>query len=117
VWSSSQLCRALGRRLSEIPEGPGIPRSAFEKDVPIFIPASSDSEMGFDVSTWAMFRAPRIPSDDENSPESLTPDEVFQAVPSFNPFVDLQPYARLIGRVESLGIFAIGGGVPRNWEQ
>jgi deoxyhypusine synthase len=42
---------------------------------------------------------------------------VFEAIPSFNPFLDLQEYAQRIGRAERLGIFTIGGGVPRNWAQ
>jgi deoxyhypusine synthase len=48
---------------------------------------------------------------------TLQPDEVFQAIPPFNPFLDLQEYARLIGRAEELGIITVGGGVPRNWAQ
>ncbi|MFO0915671.1 MAG: deoxyhypusine synthase family protein [Pirellulales bacterium] len=114
VWSSARICRALGRRLSDMAEGPGILRSAFEHDVPVFIPAFTDSEMGLDVSTWALFHALRP---DQHDPSALTPDQVFQAVPPFNPFLDLQQYARLIGAAEMLGIITIGGGVPRNWAQ
>jgi deoxyhypusine synthase len=112
VWSSARLCRALGERLSRMAEGPGILRSAFEHDVPVFIPAFTDSEMGLDVSTWALNRALA-----KAGRETLTPDEVFQAVPSFNPFLDLQHYARRIGTAGKLGILTIGGGVPRNWSQ
>ena len=57
TWSSARLCRALGQRLSELNEGPGILRSAFENNVPVFIPAFTDSEMGLDVATWAIGRA------------------------------------------------------------
>ena len=35
----------------------------------------------------------------------------------FNPFLDLQEYARFIGSAKRLGIFTVGGGVPRNWSQ
>lgn len=114
LWSSARLCRALGARLSELAEGPGILRSAFEKNVPVFIPAFTDSEMGLDVSTWALFHALQPK---QNDVTKLAPHEVFQAVPPFNPFLDLQEYARLIGAAEEIGIMTIGGGVPRNWAQ
>ncbi len=114
VWSSARLCTALGKRLHEMNQGPGILRSAFEKDVPVFIPAFTDSEMGLDVSTWAMRNA----LEKSGKPaDQLEPDELFQAIPPFNPFLDLQQYARLIGSAKRLGILTIGGGVPRNWAQ
>ena len=112
TWSSARLCHALGERLHELDEGPGILRSAFEQNVPVFIPAFTDSEIGLDVSTWAMANA--LSKADR---EGLSPEDVYQAVPSFNPFLDLQQYARAIGEAEELGILTIGGGVPRNWAQ
>lgn len=111
VWSSARLCRALGQRLHEIDEGSGILRSAYEQDVPVFIPAFTDSEMGLDVATWAMSGV----ADERSASES--PDDVFQTVPPFNPFLDLQQYARRIGAAAEIGILTIGGGVPRNWAQ
>jgi deoxyhypusine synthase len=114
VWSSARLCHALGKKLNELAEGPGILRSAFEQKVPVFIPAFTDSEMGLDVSTWAMACALRAEGTD---PATLQPEEIFQSVPAFNPFLDLQQYARFIGTAEELGIITIGGGVPRNWSQ
>ncbi len=94
VWSSARICRALGRRLSELGQGPGVLRSAYEQDVPVFIPAMTDSELGLDFATWAMSRAlaGRRPP-----PGLQDPQDVFQAVPNFNPFVDLQQYARFAG--------------------
>lgn len=112
VWSSARLCRELGRRLDELDQGPGILRSAFRQDVPVFIPAFTDSEVGLDVSTWAMKMALG-----ETDASKLTHDEALTAVPPFNPFFDLQQYARLAGHAKRLGIFTIGGGVPRNWAQ
>jgi deoxyhypusine synthase len=114
VWSSARICRALGKRLSEMAQGPGILRSAYEKNVPVFIPAFTDSEMGLDFSTWAMHRAIQAQKADVTK---LGHREVLQAVPPFNPFLDLQEYARLIGDAQEIGIFTIGGGVPRNWAQ
>lgn len=114
VWSSARVCRALGARLSEMAQGPGVLRSAYEHDVPVFIPALTDSELGLDFATWAMSGALA----GQPAPAGRRdPAEVFQAVPSFNPFVDLQHYARLAGAAKYLGIFTVGGGVPRNWAQ
>jgi deoxyhypusine synthase len=114
VWSSARICRALGKRLSEMAQGPGVLRSAYERDVPVFIPAMTDSEMGLDFATWAMSRALASEPVREGMRD---PDQVFQAVPSFNPFIDLQQYARFAGAASCLGIFTVGGGVPRNWAQ
>lgn len=114
VWSSARFCRAVGEELDQLDEGPGILRSAFQRGVPVFIPAFTDSEMGLDVATWAMLHALQPRAGDITE---LPPDEVFQAVPSFNPFLDLQQYARFAGQAAELGIITIGGGVPRNWAQ
>lgn len=111
-WSSARLCRELGRMLDGIGEGRGILRSAFQQNVPVFIPAFTDSEVGLDVATWAMRQA--LEGQDI---ANLTHEEALQAVPPFNPFLDLQEYARLAGQAKRLGIFTIGGGVPRNWAQ
>lgn len=114
VWTSSRLCRAIGERLSELDQGPGILRSAFEQNVPVFIPAFTDSEMGLDVSIWAMRE--QLESNDSDRSASMV-DEAFQAAPTFNPFLDLQAYARLMTQSHYWGILTIGGGVPRNWAQ
>jgi deoxyhypusine synthase len=111
VWSSARFCRALGRRLDALDAGPGILRSAWRRGVPVFVPAFTDSEMGLDFSTWAMGRLRR------GEGKAVDPQELFRDVPAFNPFLDLQEYARLAGEGEHLGIFTIGGGVPRNWAQ
>jgi deoxyhypusine synthase len=116
VWSSSSFCRAVGEHLDRLDLGPGILRSAYLKDVPVFIPAFSDSEVGLDFATWAMGRA-RKAADLGKEDEHVEPQNLFRAVPAFNPFLDLQEYARLIGGAGCLGIFTVGGGVPRNWAQ
>lgn len=114
TWSSARLCRAIGQRLDEMDEGPGILRSAWRRGVPVFIPALTDSEVGLDVAVVGMLESLTT---DGRSRKDLTPDELFQHVPSFNPFLDLQEYARLVCRSEEIGILTIGGGVPRNWAQ
>ena len=113
TWSSARFCRALGQRLDELDQGPGILRSAYLREVPVFIPAFTDSEMGLDFSTWAMGKALKGTAD----PASFTQDDLFRPVPSYNPFLDLQEYARLVQKAGRIGIFTVGGGVPRNWAQ
>jgi len=113
VWSSSRLCRAIGQQLSEQDQGHGILRSAYERGVPVFIPAFTDSELGLDMVTWAMRRELRSKGDLAD----LGHDEIMRPVPDFNPFLDLQEYARQMGGAAQMGIFTIGGGVPRNWAQ
>ncbi len=115
VWSSARLCHSLGRELSEQDTGPGILRSAYEKEVPVFIPALTDSEMGLDIAMLAVSQ--HLASRAKAEPAELDADTIFDAVPSFNPFIDLQQYARRISDTSCLGIFTIGGGVPRNWAQ
>ena len=112
VWSSARLCRELGRRLEEMDQGPGILRSALLKDVPVFIPAMTDSEVGLDMATWAM----RMSLGDRDA-AGLTHEEVLRSPPPFNPYLDLLEYTRLMASAERMGIFTIGGGVPRNWSQ
>ena len=114
TWSSARLCKHIGKELSELDHGPGILRSAFEHDVPVFIPAFTDSEIGLDVATWAM---KTLLKKEGKDPGSLTHADLARAIPPFNPFIDLQQYAQLIGTAESVGIFTVGGGVPRNWAQ
>lgn len=111
TWCSSSLCRALGENLESLAQGPGILRSCYQKDVPVFIPAFTDSEVGLDVSTAAMRAVIK------NNGKGMPAGDVFQAVPAFNPFLDLQAYARKVAPAKRLGIFTIGGGVPRNWAQ
>lgn len=114
-WSSALFSRAVGRRLHQMNGGPGILRSAFERNVPVFVPAFTDSELGLDFATTAILRAIGHLSPEQR--QSLSVPEVLTQVPSFNPFLDLYEYARLVTGFERLGIFTIGGGVPRNWAQ
>ena len=107
--SSEIICRALGRVLSEENLGIGVLRSAYEKNVPVYVPAFTDSELGLDLATWSMRKAPLAGS------ASLA--SVFAVLPSYNPYLDLNSFARFCLEAEELGIFTIGGGVPRNWAQ
>lgn len=109
VWSSHTICRELGRYLSEHIEGPGILQNAYVKGVPVFIPAFTDSELGIDL---AIHMAGEQLANGLKLPEILT-NVTYQ----FNPFLDLGAYIQRILSAKKLGIFVIGGGVPRNWAQ
>jgi len=109
VWSSAGLCRELGKYLSEHSGAPGILRNAYLKGVPVFIPAFTDSELGLDLAGYMVRGA-------------LAAGQEFRAALGalslqFNPFLDLGAYAQQALTAKKLGIFTIGGGVPRNWAQ
>jgi deoxyhypusine synthase len=100
VLSSRLITERLGRYLERHAKGRAILKSAYEKGVPVFVPAFTDSELGLDLAIYNVKRAVAKGS----------------ALP-FNPFIDLDDYAERIRPRETLGIFTIGGGVPRNWAQ
>ncbi len=120
-FSSEMLTRELGRTLhDEQFPGPGILKSAFLKQVPVYIPAFTDSELGLDASIWSMTEARGpVSSDAKPAPDDdlATWASLQQRLPAFNPFLDLNSYTRNILGAKRLGIFTIGGGVPRNWAQ
>ena len=98
VLCSYRLNREIGRYLSEHVKDRGILKSAYEKNVPVFVPAFSDSEIGLDVALHNRMRRKN----------NLSPLR-------FDPFEDLEYYAETLLQQERLGILTIGGGVPRNW--
>ena len=59
------------------------------------------------------------PANPSNSARNAPDFDVWKHAtpPAYNPFLDLLSYARLVGTKKKLGIFTIGGGVPRNWAQ
>lgn len=115
--SSELLTRELGRTLMETSPGPAILKSAFEKGVPVFIPAFTDSELGLDVSIWAMSQRKSLEAIRSATSDVECWRHLQQQVPSFNPFLDLNSYTERLLSAKRLGIFTIGGGVPRNWAQ
>jgi deoxyhypusine synthase len=97
---SYKLNREIGRMLHKSNTGRGILKSAFEKKVPVFVPAFSDSELGLD---YALSNRVRVK---QGRPQL-----------SFDPFLDLEHFAATLLEHKKMGIFTIGGGVPRNWSQ
>ncbi len=108
TWDSHSLCRVIGRYLSEHYQGQGILKSAYEQNTPVYIPAFTDSEIALDIAAFLLKKVPAL-SREKVSSEAMP----FQ----FNPFQDLFDYTRHIAGAKRIGIFTIGGGVPRNWAQ
>jgi deoxyhypusine synthase len=116
--SSEILTRELGKTLAEEYDGAGILKSAYVKNVPVFIPAFTDSEMGLDVGTWAMGRElDQARAQVKGGSDLDVLRAIHRSCPSFNPYLDLNSYAGHVISAKRLGIFTIGGGVPRNWAQ
>jgi len=101
VLCSYKLNHTIGAHLAKrAKDERGILRSAYEKGVPVFVPAFTDSELGLDVALHNRLR------------ESSGRHKI-----RFDPFEDLEHFASTLLRQKRLGIFTIGGGVPRNWSQ
>jgi deoxyhypusine synthase len=116
--SSEILTRELGKTLAEEYDGAGILKSAYVKNVPVFIPAFTDSEMGLDLGTWAMSRdLDQARAQVKGGSDLEVLRAIHRSCPSFNPYLDLNSYASHVISAKRRGIFTIGGGVPRNWAQ
>ena len=101
IVCSYKLNHVIGKHLAEHSKGQrGILKSAFEKGVPVFVPAFTDSELGLDVALNNRLR------------ESTGRHKL-----RFDPFEDLEHFAATLLRQKRLGILTVGGGVPRNWSQ
>ena len=100
VLSSHTILRLLGEYLAEHQPGRAILKSAAIQGVPIYVPAFTDSELGLDLAIF-------------NKLTAQQQGKHFR----FDPFLDLDHFADQIRQHETLGIFTIGGGVPRNWAQ
>jgi deoxyhypusine synthase len=100
VVCSWKLHRRVGEYLVKQGGGRGILKSAYERNVPVFVPAFSDSELGID------FALHKIGRQKANRP-----------LLRFDPFEDFEMFADTMLATKRMGIFTVGGGVPRNWSQ
>ncbi len=116
VLHSEYVTRELGRTLAENYPGDGILKSAYLKKVPVYVPAFTDSELGLDISTWAIREGLKARYLNKKKVR-FEFAECMSMVPAFNPYYDLNSYTRNVMAASTLGIFTIGGGVPRNWAQ
>lgn len=100
IVCSWKLNRRIGEYLQKHSKGRGILKTCAEKNVPVFVPAFTDSELGIDFALHQRVRKR-------------------QGKPAlrFDPFEDFEKYASTMLATKRMGIFTLGGGVPRNWAQ
>ncbi len=101
VSSPVELNHRIGQYLTErYPDHRAILKSAYQRGVPVLVPALVDSELGNDIYVRNLER-------------------VKQGLPRriFDPSIDSAGLVELASRATRLGIFTIGGGVPRNYAQ
>lgn len=98
--SSWEVHRRMGEYLRRTVKERGILKSAYEKNVPVFVPAFTDSEVGIDLALHNHERAKQG-----------------QPLLKFDPYIDLEHFTSTLIPQKRLGLFTLGGGVPRNWAQ
>jgi deoxyhypusine synthase len=100
VVCSWKLHQRIGELLHRTSKGRGILKSAYERNVPVFVPAFTDSELGIDFALHKIFRQRRgLP------------------LLRYDPYEDFEKFARTLLATRKMGVFTVGGGVPRNWSQ
>jgi deoxyhypusine synthase len=97
---SWKINRRIGEYLQRHAKGRGILKSCVEKNVPVFVPAFTDSELGIDFALHQRLR----------KKTGKTPLR-------FDPYEDFEKFASTMLTTKRMGVFTIGGGVPRNWTQ
>lgn len=98
AYSSREFIREMGRWLQDQGKGEdSIVRRAFEKDVPVFVPAFSDCSAGFGLVMHQV----------ENPDAHVSIDSV----------KDFRELTQLKIHVGETGLLMIGGGVPKNFAQ
>lgn len=97
---SHDINREIGRHLAQQVGNRAVLRSAYDKGVPVYVPAFSDSELGLDLYMH----------------NALAQSEGHAAI-QLDPLKELGDYLAFCQNAKKLGIFTIGGGVPRNWAQ
>jgi len=101
VYWSREILEKVGEYLKRTAEKEkAILKSAYERKVPVYIPAFTDSEFFLDIGIFNRRRKL------ENKPILNTSE-----------YLDLEHFTELIKKQKKIGIFTIGGGVPRNWAQ
>ncbi len=100
VVCSWKINRRIGEYLIRHAKGRGILKTCAEKNVPVFVPAFTDSELGIDFALHKRLRKKQG-----------------RPLLRFDPYEDFEHYASTMLNTNRMGIFTIGGGVPRNWAQ
>ncbi|MDA1193667.1 MAG: deoxyhypusine synthase family protein [Planctomycetota bacterium] len=99
-YSSAYFHQRLGEWLGANVEGRGILKSAAARGIPVYVPAFTDSEIGLDTALFQ--RRCR---------------DAGRPYPRYDGFLDLEDYTERVIAAKRVGIFTVGGGVPRNWAQ
>lgn len=100
VVSSWRLHQRIGGFLEKTTKGRGILKSAYKHNVPVFVPAFTDSELGLD---FAIHKRQR--------------QKDGRPYLRYDSFDDFDKFAEVMFAHEKWGILTVGGGVPRNWSQ
>ncbi len=100
IVSSRRVLERFGEYLVKHAHGRGILKSAYQRGVPVYIPAFTDSELGIDLALHNRWR----------QRQGMT-------LLRFDPYDDFEHFAGHMLQHKRLGIVTIGGGVPRNWSQ
>src|SRR5260370_41776221 len=100
IACSWKIHRRIGEYLHKNAPGRGILKSAYEHNVPIFVPAFSDSELGIDFALHILARLK------EKRP-----------LLRFDPFEDFEKFADTMLATKRMGILTVGGGWPRSCSQ
>jgi deoxyhypusine synthase len=100
IVCSWKLNQRLGEYLVKNSKGRGILKSCYQKNVPVFVPAFTDSELGIDFALHTRLRR-----------------QAGRPLLRFDPFHDFEKFAGTMLATKKMGIFTVGGGVPRNWAQ
>jgi deoxyhypusine synthase len=100
VVCSWKMNRRIGEYLVRHAKGRGILKSCYQQNVPVFVPAFTDSELGIDFALHQRLRK-----------------KAGKQLLRFDPYEDFEQYAATMLATKRMGIFTIGGGVPRNWAQ
>jgi deoxyhypusine synthase len=100
IACSWKIHRRIGEYLVKNTKGRGILKSAYEHNVPVFVPAFTDSELGIDFALHKIAR-------------TMQKRQLLR----YDPFEDFEKFADTMLATKRMGIFTVGGGVPRNWSQ
>jgi deoxyhypusine synthase len=100
VVSSWRLHQRIGEYLEKNAKGRGILKSCAARHVPVYVPAFTDSELGIDFAL------------NQRQRKMAGKRPLF-----FDGFDDFEHYASTMLATKRMGLFTIGGGVPRNWAQ
>jgi deoxyhypusine synthase len=98
--SSWRIHRRIGEHLARTAKGRGILKSCYEYNVPVYVPAFTDSELGIDFAL-----------------HQRTRKKDGRPLLNFDSYDDFEHYAQMMLATNRMGLLTIGGGVPRNWAQ